>query len=118
MIYEYYCPDCKLLVDVEKSLAQIDRPEFCSACDYEMERQLSANVSFQNEKAESNEAFYHPALGQVVKSEKHAREVAKQKGFIEVGNESQNDLSPQYKDYSVSRRDFDEVMGIGEVGRR
>jgi hypothetical protein len=82
-----------------------------------MHRQISARISFRGEKADSNEAFFSHALGQVVRNEKHQREIAKQRGLVEVGNEktSVDSQKPQPKDYSLSDRDYHDVMGAGEV---
>lgn len=117
MIYEYFCTDCNRLTDVEKSLSELDRLEFCPKCDLQMHRQISARISFKGEKADSNEAFFSHALGQVVRNEKHQRELAKQRGLVEVGNEKSgmDAQKPQPKDYTLSHNDYHEVMGVGEV---
>lgn len=115
MIYEYYCHDCQYLTDVEKKAAEIDRLEYCAECGEEMQRQLSASVSFSGEKAEGNEAYFNHALGCVVKGDKHAREIAKSRGLVEVGNESQDFLTPKQESYELSQRDYHDVMGVGEL---
>jgi putative FmdB family regulatory protein len=115
MIYEYYCHDCQYLNDVEKKAAEIDRLEYCADCGSEMQRQLSASVSFQGEKTGSNEAYFNHALGCVVKGDKHAREIAKQRGLIEIGNEKQNHLTPKEESYELSDYDYHDAMGVGEL---
>lgn len=115
MIYEYYCERCVKMHDVEKSLSQLNRKEFCPSCSDLMDRRLSAKVSFRGEKADSNEAYFHPSLGCVVKSDKHAAEIAKSQGLIEIGNESQNHMRPKEKAYDLTDNEYHDVMGVGEV---
>lgn len=117
MLYEYFCTECNKLTEIEKSLAELDRLEFCVSCDVEMKRQISKHIGFKDEKAESNEAFFSHALGQVVRNGKHQRELARERGLVEVGNEKSSlDLQkPQSKDYTLSDRDYHEVMGAGDI---
>lgn len=66
----------------------MDRDEVHSACGGYMVRVFRPKIYLAGTKVE--DAHYHHGLGQVVKSTQHAREIAKSKGLIEVGNESPN----------------------------
>jgi len=49
-----------------------------------------------------NNVSYNPGLGQWTKSTRHARQIAKEKGLIEVGNEPVESL---HKHYDKQRKD-------------
>jgi hypothetical protein len=112
--YPYFCFKCNEETEVEKPLSDLNRPEICD-CGQKMARMISEKVSFKGEKVGENQSYYHPALGCEVRSEAHARQIAKSKGLVEVGNESQDHLRPKTASYELTRRDIDDVFGIGEV---
>ncbi len=114
MRYPYYCVKCDSTTEVEKPLADIDRREECD-CGQIMARCISEKISFKGEKVEDNQTYWHPSLGCEVRSESHAKQIAKNRGLIEVGTESMDHLRPETKSYELTRRDIDDVFGIGEV---
>ena len=114
MRYPYLCVECDRETEVEKSLEHIDRPETC-VCGHRMNRMISEKISFQGEKVAENQTYFHPALGVEVNSDAQARQIAKQRGMIEIGNDSQDHLAPKTQSYELTRRDIDDVFGIGEV---
>ena len=114
MRYPYYCVKCDSETEIEKSLAQIDRAEAC-ACGHTMARMISEKIAFQGEKVGENQTYWHPALGCEVNSDAQARRIAKERGMIEIGNDSQDGLAPKTQSYELTRRDIDDVFGIGEV---
>jgi hypothetical protein len=85
MNYPYVCKACEYEWDVSKRLKDIDNLEYCPECNYEGKRVLAPGY-FTNEKVEDSE--FCPALGQVVKSQKHRLQIAKERGLEEVGNEN------------------------------
>ena len=115
MIYEYYCDECSRTTEIVKTIAEIDRHELCEMCDIPMVRHLTGKVGFSGEKTESHNSYFHHALGQVVKSDDHAKEIAKNKGLIEVGNDKQYGLTPREQQYDLSDRDYHDVMGAGVI---
>lgn len=115
MIYTYYCGDCKSTTEIQKPMVDINRPEYCHACECIMSRQLSAKIGFRGEKVSENQTYFNHALGCEVRNDKHAREIAKSRGLIEVGNESQNHIKPRESKYDLTDRDYHDVMGAGEV---
>lgn len=96
MIYPYECPECKHTFEVIKPVAEIDFVERCEACGMEAERKIAKNQYFYGADDWDN-AEYNPGLGQVVKNRKHREQIAKQKGFIEVGNEDPVKLDREFE---------------------
>lgn len=88
-LYEYQCQACAADFDIVKRMAEIDRKESCPACGFE-NGPRSRKISRSNFTGASdwNTQHYSPALGMVVKNNREARQIAKQRGLIEVGNES------------------------------
>jgi len=112
--YPYFCSQCDCETEIEKSLEEIDRVETCE-CGHPMARMISEKISFKNEKLADNQSFFHPALGCVVNSNSHAQKIARERGLIEIGDEKQDNLTPKNENYELSRRDVDDVFGIGEL---
>lgn len=86
--YLYACPSCATGFDVIKSMSQLDRDEECPACKRvcaSKDRQMP-RVNFSG-AGDWNTQGFHPALGCYTSSNKHARDIAKRRGLIEVGNE-------------------------------
>jgi hypothetical protein len=84
VIYPYQCPEGHSF-EVIKSLAEIDREERCH-CGEIAARHIGL-FALDKTAASSWQPTWNPGLGQVVKSKAHAERIAKEKGFIEVGNE-------------------------------
>jgi hypothetical protein len=84
MIYVYTCPTCKKNIDVVKGVAEIDREELCE-CGAVLERLISRTFFYGADDWHGDE--YHPGLGCVVKSRKHANQIARARGLEELGTE-------------------------------
>jgi len=84
MIYEYACDQCVRQFEVVKPMSESSRMELCE-CGAEARRLYSARVEHLGAKVKDQE-YYH-SLGQVVKSDRHRREIIKRYGLVEVGNE-------------------------------
>lgn len=84
-VYPYECETCSKHWDVVKSVASIDRPEQCEGCGKPGVRRI-AKTNFTG-ASDWNTQTFHPALGCEVKNNRHARQIAKERGLIEVGNE-------------------------------
>ncbi len=87
-IYPYYCADCQQEFETVKPMARWDEPEFCS-CGFQGEPR-GARFSIAN--AGDWKPTFNPALGTVIRSKAHQREVLARladqgKKMIEVGNE-------------------------------
>jgi putative FmdB family regulatory protein len=115
MRYPYYCSQCDAETEIVKSMDEIDRVEKCE-CGHPMARKISEKISFKNEKVADNQTYFHPTLGCVVNSNSQVQRIAKERGFIELGNESPDSVVSQKSDgYSLSDRDYHDVIGIGDV---
>lgn len=87
-IYPYEC-DCGENFDVVAKIADIDNlAPYCPKCGIMLGRlnRRLAKVNFSNEKVEDSE--WCPALGCVVKGQKHRERIAKERGLEPLGNES------------------------------
>lgn len=85
MIYEYHCEKCNKSVDIAKPVKDYDKDEFCE-CGYLMQRHFAPQkIHLYNTKVQ--ESYFSHALGKVVKGDNDLRQQAKQRGWIEVGNE-------------------------------
>lgn len=104
MIYPYRCKACTQEFDVVKSIAEIDNAEKCLRCGSpDVERFISPSIHFNGAKVE--DAEYNPALGKVVKSAKHRKELAKQMGLEEIGNESVETVHKHYESQKAKQLD-------------
>lgn len=84
MIYEYFCDRCNLSFDVVKSVKDYSKKESCLVCSGETIKLFSPpQLSGLYDRAEFN-----PAFGCIVKNKQHRKELARQHGYIEVGNEN------------------------------
>ncbi len=84
MIYEYLCDRCNLAKDVIRPVSEYNATENCTACNNPMRKIFSKTQLYGlNDKAE-----YNYSLGMVVKNKQHMKQIAKERGLIEVGTES------------------------------
>jgi len=80
-----------------------------------MARKISNKIGFKNEKVSENQTYFHPGLGCMVNSNSQAQRIAKERGFVEIGNDKQDAVRPKTQGYSLSDNEYHEVIGIGEV---
>lgn len=85
MIYEFKCKHCGEKFDVVKSAIEFSRTEPCD-CGNVADLIITGGAGFMGAKVEHEE--YCPALGCRVKNSQHRKEIAKERGLIEVGNEN------------------------------
>lgn len=85
MIYEYKCLRCEREFDIHKPMSQASEPEVCE-CGGAGARLYRNSSGFCGEKV--THAEYNPALGCVVQSKRHLKDICDRKGLIEVGNEA------------------------------
>lgn len=95
MRYAYRCPSCNSEEEIIKGVSDIDRLEPCPKCNHAMERYIDRFHFYGANDWDT--AQYCPALGQIVKSNKHRRQIAKARGLEEVGNEDPNKLHKHYE---------------------
>lgn len=95
LIYPYQCPSCGHGFEVIKSVRAIDEPEHCEKCQTQAERRIARTQSFSG-ASDWDTAHYSPAFGRVVRSNKEARMLAKERGLIEVGNEDPHKIDKKF----------------------
>ena len=98
-IYDYVCLDCNHKRTVLKRISEFERPESCPNCSSQAMQRLVSAGFFTGAKVE--DASYNPAFGQVVRNSTHARQLAKERGFIEVGNDKMPTSTPNRISYEV-----------------
>lgn len=77
---------CDKFEDIIKPVSEYDSVEKCKVCDKIMTRAFApSKIHLYGTKVQ--DAYYNVGLGQVVKNDSHARQIAKDKNYIEVGNE-------------------------------
>ncbi len=105
--YDYVCQLCSADFDVIKSMADIERIEECPACGRECDRndrQIS-RPNLVGLQACTESAYRDPSLGVVVKDRKHAAKIAKERGYIEVGNEKPDAIHSHFEKQRQETRD-------------
>lgn len=85
MFYPYRCPKCENLFEIIKSVADIDREEFCEKCGTISERYISRTHFFGASDWHGDE--FNPGLGCVVKNNQHKKQILKARGLEEIGSE-------------------------------
>jgi putative FmdB family regulatory protein len=96
MIYPYRC-ECGFEFDVVKAVSDFNRPESCERCGKEASRVFTRTQLFGTRVEDYS--FNH-GLGCVTRNSAHARQLAKDKGLIEVGNEKpEKHLKPTLLSY-------------------
>ncbi len=106
MIYEYHCDTCNLSFDVIKSAKYYNTTETCTCG--EVARKI---FSISRPIIDKTQPEYNPGLGQVVKSKSHRKEIMKQRGLIEIGNEKPSTIHKEMKknlDHKL-KRNWDDV---------
>lgn len=103
MIYEYECERCNRHFDVAKSVRDMDSPETCKCGGNAHYVFVPSRVLFSGEKVQ--EAEYNPGLGCITKNKKHRDEIARQKGVVEVGNETPESLHKMHDAERERRRE-------------
>lgn len=85
MIYEYRCFGCKKAFDVIKPVKDYDKEEICTSCGAVADRVPFPRRTYLSGTAVQEKYFNH-ALGQVC-TDREAKQMAKERGMIEIGNE-------------------------------
>jgi putative FmdB family regulatory protein len=99
MIYEFECDACKHRFDVIKPIKDFDLKHSCPKCEHS-ETHIVISAKIHHIGAKVQNAEFNHGLGCVVHSKKEREEIAKQRGLIEVGNETPDTL---YKESVVKR---------------
>lgn len=84
--YDFFCEKCDLEFEFVESIKEYEPRKKCVQCDNEMKR-IYKYCKFHHTGAKVEDAEFNPGLGRVTKSKAHRKELAKQMGVIEVGND-------------------------------
>lgn len=83
MKYEFYCKPCNAIDEVERPMSEATLPYQCPDCGGPTSRHYTApQVITKGEQV----PYFHPAFGKVV-TDNQAKQLAREKGWVEVGNE-------------------------------
>jgi putative FmdB family regulatory protein len=105
-IYLYRCASCDYKFSISRHIPNCDDPLDCPSCKNPLKpsnRVITPKVFF-GEKPQ--EPFFSVALGKWVKGTKELRQIAKEKGWEEVGNEDPEKLLKE-SDKFREKRDND-----------
>lgn len=93
----FYCIQCGFKED--RTLKSFDVKDPCPKCDYTLQIMALPRLTLMRTSVQNPE--WNPGLGQVVNSRQHREEIVKQKGLIELGNETPDTL---HKESVVKRQ--------------
>lgn len=102
MLYEYECSSCDLVIEITKSASDYRRDEKCNCCGKQMTAVVTGGGGILLKRTEFPE--YNPAFGTVVRNSTHRKELAKQRGVVEIGNESIDRLGKDFEQEAKKRR--------------
>jgi len=97
-VYEFFCGKCNAIDEVVRPISESSAPYICPDCGSETSKRISApNIQTEGEQI----PYLHPAFGTVL-TDRQAKEEAKRRGWVEVGNDKQNSISPpERKEYDI-----------------
>lgn len=88
--YEFYCEKCNAIDEVVRSVKDSGQAYDCPECNLRTVRRYNTpNVSIEVDQT----PYLHPAFGTMM-TDKQAREEAKRRGYVEVGNDTQERVAP------------------------
>lgn len=109
-LYDYSCEKCDLDFEVFKNMSEHKPKEPCPQCKNLSAQDLSrCRPMFTG--ASVKDAYKCPALGQIVKSDSHRKDLARKLGVEEIGNEKPDRLHKHFDDTRAEKmkKSWDEV---------
>ena len=102
--YGYRCPSCSQEFEMIKRIVDVDNIERCPFCDSKCKPQdrIISTPALHNTAVEHPE--YDPGLGMIINSNAHRRQIAKERGLEEIGNESPEKIHKYYEDQQNEKR--------------
>lgn len=104
MIYSRKCTKCAYEFDVVRGFKDMEMPDPCTKCGGEALYQFAPTRILFSGAAVVN-AEYNPGLGCIVNNSNHRKELIKQKGLIEIGNENPEATHKYYEKTREDRRE-------------
>jgi len=108
--YDWHCQKCDANFETIESIKNYTGRGECPTCkNLSVDRIFSHQVYFIGASVE--DATYNPAFGQVVKNSRQAREIAKEKGLIEIGTEKPETIHKHFDSQREEKlkKSWDEV---------
>lgn len=102
--YPYSCLDCHHQFEVTKRVAEIDADEACPECGGGTNRTISTQQTFYGANDWNHQTF-DPVFGQVVRGNLHRKQLAKERGWIEIGDEPVSKVHKHYEDQRSRERE-------------
>lgn len=121
MTYTYSCNSCQRTWSEHRRIVDRDSPISCECGSADTFRQKVVPVQIcALAAADWNNPYFNHGLGCEVKSDKHAREIAKARGLTEVGNEDPVKIQKKYEADRAKSLDYDlsSIMNVGEVSSK
>lgn len=104
MTYQYVCEKCRHSFDVVKSHHDMERNENCDKCgEFAVREFVPQRVHLVGTRV--THAEYNPGLGCVVKSKAHLKDICKQKGVEEIGNEKPETIHKHFDSMREAKRE-------------
>lgn len=89
-VYEFYCKKCNAIDEVVRPMKEASDPYNCPECGLVTSRRYTVpNVQTEGEQI----PYLHPAFGTVM-TDRQAKEEAKKRGLVPVGDDTQESISP------------------------
>lgn len=109
-VYDYSCEKCDLDFEIFKSIKEHRKTEPCPQCGNEAPQDLS-RCRPMHTGASVKDAYKCPALGTIVKSDAHRKELARARGLEEIGNEKPDSLHKHFDQARENKikKSWDEV---------
>lgn len=95
--YDYGCDPCEKRWTVVKPMTEYKSPETCPTCQASAAKLPSLFRVDTEAAGDWNRPHFSPALGQVVKGNREARQLAKSRGMEEVGTEPVENLHKTFE---------------------
>lgn len=100
--YEFYCKPCNAIDEVSRPMSEASLAYTCPECGGVTVKKYSPpNIQTQGEQI----PYLHPAFGTIM-TDNQAKEEAKRRGYIEVGNEDLNSAIEPPKRASYNEPDY------------
>ena len=109
-IYDWFCEKCEIEEEVIQSIKEYTGKWDCPMCG-NPGRRIYSRCQWYFTGTKIEDAEFNPGLGRITKSKAHRKELAKQMGVEEVGNEKPEAI---HKHFDTSReqklkKSWDEV---------
>jgi putative FmdB family regulatory protein len=101
--YVFFCEPCGYRHDVDRPVSAHSDPCPCPSCGDGMRRLYTPpQIITPGEQ----KAYFHPALGQVVKGDLEAKKLAKERGWNEIGTEDPKKHAAKPKRHNYEFNDY------------